>query len=218
MSIRILIVEDEGLIRETLAARLGLESDITVIGTAESGLAALKFLQKETPDVILMDAIMPDMNGMEAARQILTQKPKIKIIAVSGHDEKQIVDNMLNAGAKGYVLKQVHINELLRAIREVMYGKTYLDAGITDLVVEDYLRLMKREQQEKSLDTLSCREREVLQMLVEGRSPREIAERLYIDRKTAEVHRRHIMEKLHMDNLADLVKFAIREGITSIEP
>jgi DNA-binding NarL/FixJ family response regulator len=216
MSLRILLADDHQILRQGLAALLTKESDMQVVGEASDGRTALTLAKELKPEIVVMDVAMPDLNGIDATRQILAEIPQTKIIALSMHSDKRFVVGMLKAGASGYLLKHCALEELVNAIRVVISNRTYLSPDIAGMVVEDFLL------QSKSLDTsafgvLTLREREVLQLYAEGKITRQIAELLHLSIKTVESHRKQIMEKLGFQSFADLIKYAIREGLTSLE-
>ena len=183
---------------------------------ADNGRQALTLVRRLKPDVVIMDIAMPELNGIDATRQILDEVPDAKVIALSMHSEKQFIEGMLQAGAAGYLLKDSAFEELIKAIRFVCAGKKYLSPDVTDIVLQDFLSPSIGKDVENEQD-LSLREREVLQLISEGRSMREIAERLNISVKTVESHRKNIMDKLNLHTVAELTRFAIKQGITSIE-
>jgi DNA-binding NarL/FixJ family response regulator len=187
-----------------------------VVAEAENGRAAARLAAEMAPDVIIMDVTMPDLNGVEATKQILSKSPDIKIIALSMHSDTLFVTEMLKSGAAGYLLKDCAFEELTRAIRTVVDGKTYLSPSISGVVVEDYLHRLSKVDFSNS-DVLTDREREVLQLMAEGNSTKQIALRLHISTKTVETHRRQIMGKLDIHTVAELTKYAIRKGLTSLE-
>jgi DNA-binding NarL/FixJ family response regulator len=193
------------------------QGDMEVIAEAEEGRTAVRLVREIVPDVVIMDVSMPDLNGMEAARQIVADCPGVKIIALSMHSDALFVTEMLKSGASGYLLKDCAFEELALAIRTVSDEKTYLSPSISGVVVNDYVHLLSKGE---SVDTevLSSREREVLQLLAEGKSTKQMALRLHISVKTVETHRRQIMEKLDIHSVAELTKYAIRKGFTSLEP
>jgi len=192
------------------------EKDLEVIGTADNGRQALTLTRRLKPDVVIMDIAMPELNGIDTTRQILDEVPDAKVIALSMHSEKQFIEGMLQAGAAGYLLKDSAFEELIKAIRLVCAGKKYLSPDVTDIFLQDFLSLSIGKDVENEQD-LSLREREVLQLISEGRSMKEIAERLNISVKTVESHRKNIMDKLNLHTVAELTRFAIKQGITSIE-
>jgi DNA-binding NarL/FixJ family response regulator len=216
VSVRILLADDHKIVREGLRSILENELGMSVIGQAEDGRTALILSQKLRPDVVIIDISMPDLNGIEATRQILTQNPESKVIALSMHSDKRYVIQMLDAGAAGYLLKQCAVDELQQAIRTVLAGKFYVSPDVTGPVIRDYLEhLARSESPEKS--SLTAKEREVLQLIAEGKSTKEIASILHVSVPTIETHRQHIMEKLNLHSVAELTKYAIRQGLTSLE-
>ena len=190
------------------------EPGINVVGEAEEGRTTLRLARDLTPDVIIMDVAMPELNGIEATRQILAEFPTIKVIALSMHDDRRFVLSMIKAGAKGYMLKDNAFKELVRAIRIVMANQTYLSGEVADILVKDYLACNTPEEF-SIFRLLSPREREVLQLLAEGKTSNQIAENLHISVKTVETHRAQIMGKLKIKTIAELTKYAIREGLTT---
>ena len=219
MSIRVLVADDHGIVREGLRTLLEKQSDIDVIGEAENGRTAVRMAQELLPDVIIMDITMPDLNGVEATRQAVAVAPNAKVIALSMHSDKRFVEGMLSAGARGYLLKDSLFEELAHAVRSVASGRAYLTPSIAGLVVEEYVDHVRRHTSARppGVRGLSPREREVLQLLAEGRSAREAAARLGISHGTIDSHRRHIMQKLDIHSTAELTKYAIREGLTPLE-
>lgn len=217
MSIRILLADDHTIVRDGLANSLHLQDGMDVVGQADNGLTTIELAREQSPDVIIMDIGMPDLNGIEATRQILRECPDVKVIGLSMHSGKRFVSEMFKAGAKGYLPKDCEFDELLEAIQAVMDGKTYLSPSITGIVVDNYVRTSP-ETQSSAFSVLTPREREVLQLMAEGNSTKQIGLRLYISPKTVEAHRLRIMNKLDIDNVAQLTKYAIQEGLTSSEP
>lgn len=216
MNIRIILVDDHKLMRDGLHSLLDRQSGLEVIATAENGRTALQLVRKLKPDVVVMDISMPDMNGIEASRQILSEFPHIKIVALSMHSDRRFVEAMLRAGVSSYLLKDCPIEELSHALRAVMDNRTYLSQKIAGTVVKGYLaQLTKGDVSSASL--LTTREREVLQLIAEGQKTKKVADILHVSVKTIETHRRQIMEKLKLHSIAELTKFAIREGLTSME-
>jgi DNA-binding NarL/FixJ family response regulator len=214
MTIKVLIADDHQIVREGLRSMLEKEPEIRVVGEAEEGRTTLRLARELTPDVIIMDVAMPDLNGIEATRQIIAEFPTINVIALSMHDDRRFVLNMIKAGAKGYLLKDSAFKELAKAIRAVVANKTYLSSEIADIVVKDYLAAATSD--ESSVFTmLTPREREVLQLIAEGKTTNQTAEHLHISIKTVETHRTQIMAKLKVKGIAELTKYAIREGLTA---
>jgi two-component system response regulator NreC len=214
MSTKVLIADDHQIVREGLRTMLEKEHDLQVVGEAEDGRMTLRLARELIPDVIIMDVAMPDLNGIEATRQIVAELPNVKIIALSMHDDRRFVLNMLKAGAAGYMLKDCAFKDLAKAIRVVMANKTYLSNEIADIVVKDYLA-SSTPVESSAFHLLSPREREVLQLIAEGQTSARIADNLHISVKTVETHRQQIMVKLKIKSVAELTKYAIREGLTS---
>ena len=217
MSIKILLADDHGIIREGLRSLLEKEPDIEVIGEAQDGRKAFELVQKLRPDIVIIDIAMPNLNGIDATRQITSKFPNVKVIALSIHSNRRFVANMLKAGASGYVLKESLFDELSHAIHTVTDNGTYLSPKITSMVIDDYVERLSTTNTPR-LEVLTNREREVLQLLTEGKSTKQIATELYVSSKAIEANRRQVMKKLNMRNIAMLTKYAIREGLTSIEP
>ena len=216
MTIRIVIADDHRIIREGIRSLLTDEPDLEVVGQAKNGREAVRLVRDLSPEVVLLDVSMPDLNGIEAAGQIVTESPHVKVIALSMHKDEHFVAGMLLAGASGYLLKDCSLDELAGAVRSVMRRGLYLSPGITALVVKRYIdHLMEREGLLRP--PLSSREKEVLQLVAEGKTSKEIAAALYISEKTVETHRRQIMQKLGLNTIADLTKYAVRIGATSLE-
>ena len=216
MSIRILLADDHQILRQGLRTLLEKQPDIEVVAEAEEGRKAVQLARELSPDVVIMDIAMPDLNGIEATRQIITEIPGVKVVALSMHSDRRFVARMLKAGASGYLLKDCAFEELVRAVRTVAVGRIYLSPGIVDVVIEDYLRRLQENDFPFSL--LTPREREVFQLLAEGKTKRQIASRLHVSVRTVDSHRQHIMSKLGIRSVAELTKYAIRAGLTSLEP
>ncbi len=213
---RILIADDHGIVREGLRSLIEKEPDMEVIGEAKDGLETVESARKLKPDVIVMDVSMPNLNGIEATRLILSENPKIKVIVLSIHVERRIVKEILSAGAAGYVLKTYLFEELSRALRSVLVNGYYLSPKVTNIVVGEYLDDSASVQAGDKVN-LTNREREVLQLIAEGRTSKQIALMLHVSPKTIETHRRKLLEKIEASGVAELTKYAVREGITSIE-
>jgi DNA-binding NarL/FixJ family response regulator len=213
---RVLLVEDHALVRSGIRSLLEKSSQVTVVGEAPDGRRALELCAELSPDMVLTDIEMQGLNGIETARQIHAFHPDIKVIVVSMYGEAQYVREALRAGASGYVLKHDAFTELLTAIHAVASGKRYLSAQLADLVVDDYVRQGDGKQPANDLDKLSTREREILQMVAEGRSSVQIAATLHISIRTVDAHRSSIMQKLSIHSIASLTKFAIANGLTSL--
>lgn len=216
MSIRIVLADDHAIVRHGLSRSLQQEADIEVIGQTQDGLATMELVRELSPDIVVMDISMPDINGVEATRQIVKESPKVKVIGLSMHSSSKYVRAMFKAGATGYLLKDCPFEELVEAIKTVIAGKTYVSPSIGETVVQDYVSTP--EKTPSAFSTLSAREREVLQLLAEGKTTKEAGRRLHISPKTVEAHRLRMMDKLKLDNIAQLTKYAIQEGLTRPEP
>jgi len=216
MSTRILLADDHKITRQGLRSLLEKQKDMEVVAEADNGRAAIRLAAELAPDIIIMDVTMPDLNGVEASKQILAKSPDIKIIALSMHSDALFVTEMLKSGAAGYLLKDCAFEELTRAIRTAADDNTYLSPAISGVVIEDYLHRLNTTEF-TGPDILTDREKEVVQLMAEGNSTKQIALKLHISVKTVETHRRQIMSKLDIHNVAELTKYAIRKGITSLE-
>jgi two-component system, NarL family, response regulator NreC len=216
MSIKILLADDHKITRQGLRSLLEKEPDMEVVAEAEEGRTTVRLARELLPDVVVMDVSMPDLNGMEAARQIRASLPNVKVIALSMHSDNLFVSEMLKSGASGYLLKDCAFEELARAIHVVVDGKTYLSPAISGVVVDDYLHHLTKTESPSS-KILTDREREVLQLIAEGNTTKQVALKLHISVKTVETHRRQIMGKLNIHTIAELTKYAIRQGLTSLE-
>ena len=187
-----------------------------VIGEVENGRKAVQLVRELLPDVVVMDIAMPDLNGIEATRQISAKAPSVKVVALSMYSDKRFVVEMLRAGATGYLLKDCAFEELTHAIRAVSAKRNYLSPKITDIMIKDYVRLFPKTKL-SVFSILTPRQREVLQLLSEGKTTSEIALHLQVSVKTVETYRQQIMDKLDTHSIAELTKYAIREGLTSLE-
>ena len=216
MVIKILLADDHEIVREGLRNLLEKQEGFEVVAEAEDGLAAVKKAKKLSPDLVIMDIGMPDLNGIEATRQILAESPHIKIIALSMHSETRFVSEMLKAGASAYLLKDSAFEELIQAIQASRSNKIYLSPSIADKVIKNYITSFPRESF-SPFSILTQREREVIQLIAEGKSTKKVASLLFLSVKTVETHRQNIMEKLDLHSVAELTKYAIREGLTSLD-
>ena len=215
--IKILLADDHQIVRDGLRAMLEKQEGLQVVGEADNGRSAVELAAETSPDVVIMDVTMPDLNGIEATRMILKASPRCKVIALSMHSDKRYVTRALKAGALGYLLKDCAFDELARAIRTVLQNRMYLSSEINETVVKEYLQKLDRLEQ-PAYSVLTNRERQILQMIAEEKTTKEIAAILKISVKTVETHRQRVMEKLKIDSVAGLTKFAIREGLVSLEP
>lgn len=216
MSIRVLIADDHGIVREGLNSLIGRQPDMEIVGEADDGRKALDLVRQLEPDVVVMDISMPNLNGVDATRQIVRESPKTKVIALSMHSSSMFVADMIKAGASGYMLKDCLFNELAEAIRVVHDGGAYLSPDVVSVVVGDYMNRLSGAEG-LPLKSLTEREREVLQLIGEGKNTKQIAQELHVSTKAIEANRRKIMEKLHSQSIADLVRWAILGGLTSLE-
>ncbi len=216
MSIRVLLADDHKIFRDGLRTLIEKEAEMEVVAEAENGRKAVKLAEKLSPNVIIMDVSMPDLNGIEATRKIIAGTSNVKVIALSMHSDRRFVLGMLEAGASAYLLKDCAFAELVSAIRQVAAGNTYLSPKIADVVVKGYLNKVSDTSLTRRT-ILTSREREILQLLAEGLSAKEIAAHLNLSIKTIETHRRNIMEKLEIHTIAELTKYAIREGLVALE-
>lgn len=215
--ITILVADDHQIVREGLRALLAKQPDITFVGEAQDGRHALDLVVELHPDVAIMDVGMPVINGIDATRRIIEVSPATRVMLLSMHAGRHYVSEALAAGATGYVVKETAFDDLVRAIRVVAEGGVFLSQSVTQEVLDDYRRRLSGEARGQTRQTLSPREREVLQLIAEGRSAKETASILHLSTKTVDGYRRQIMEKLGVYSVAGLVKYAIREGFTSIE-
>ena len=213
---RILIVDDHGIVREGLKSLLQNQSDMEVVGEGQDGQVAVELAEQLSPDIVIMDMSMPNLNGIEATRFILQHRPNIKVIILSMHSDRHIVKETLEAGASAYVLKSNLFDEMLRALEIVAEGGRYLSPRITDVVIDDYVGKLTEGESGKT-PKLTSRERQIVQLVAEGKTIKEIARILHISPKTADSNRRQIMNKLGFSSVAELTKYAIREGLTSLE-
>jgi DNA-binding NarL/FixJ family response regulator len=216
MRIRVLLVDDHAMMRDGLRSLLASVPDIEVVGEAADGRVALDFLRTVSTDVVVMDVGMPELNGIEATRRIRREYPSVKVIALSTHTDKRYVHHLLEAGAVGYVLKIAAHDELLRAVRAASLGRNYLSPEIASMVVERATR-PHTGSDVSAYSQLGAREREVLQLVAEGKTSAQTAKQMHISIKTVETHRRNIMQKLKLHGTAELTKYAVREGLTSLE-
>ncbi len=214
--IKVLLVEDLTLARAGLRALLDTSNEVEVVGEAANGREAVKLSKKLNPDVVLMDVAMPDMNGIEATRQIHEAQPDIRVLMLSMYANRQYLFESLQAGAAGFVPKDSAFSELLDAIRAVSTNGTYLSPPLSELVLDDYFRRAQGKNEASELEILTSREREVLQLIAEGNPSSEIAVAMHISARTVDTHRHNIMKKLDIHTIAGLTKFAIRHGLCSL--
>ena len=214
--IRVLIVDDHTLVRDGIKALLALATDIEVVGEAANGMEALEKVREFTPDVVLMDLAMPIMGGLEATRRIRKESTGTKVLALTQYDDADYVVPVIEAGARGFITKMSAFSELATAIQAVYRGESYLSPSAATALVEEFQVKTGAEGEKDSYQQLTNREREVLKLLAEGYTAREIADMLVVSPKTVEWHRTSLMEKLNIHNKTDLIKFAIRKRVITI--
>jgi len=205
------------VVRDGLQTLLEIDERISVVGTASNGRDALRQVNKLTPDVVIMDISMPELNGIDATRQIMEALPETRVIMLSMHATKEHIQRAMQAGAKGYLLKDSAGAEVVEAVRSVYSGSRYLSQPVSDILIDDYLDGNPADPRADPLDQLSNREREILQLVVEGNSSAKIADTLCLSPKTVETYRSRIMTKINVKDMPGLVKFAIRNGLISLE-
>lgn len=216
MSLRIVLADDHRIMREGLAAMLRQEPDFDIVGQADDGAALVRIARKLQPDVVITDVSMPGLNGIEAIRRILEETPGVKVLCLSVHTEKSLVAAVMDAGAAGYVLKDCLYEELIRAVRAVVAQQVYISPGIAGVLILAY-RERQGASHKSAFSELTGRELEVVQLIAEGHTTKAIAERLHVSAKTVGTHREHILQKLHLNGTADLTRYAIQEGIVTVE-
>jgi len=219
MAIKIFIADDHAIVRDGIRLLLEEEADMKVIGEAGNGREAVTKTRKLCPDVVVMDIEMPGLNGIEAIEKIHENCDSSKVIILSMHSSSEYIRRALKSGARGYILKESAGKELVRSIRSVSSGRRYLSREITEKLIDTYIDLDQYAFAERisPLEKISSREREILQLVVEGKSSAEIADIIYISKKTVETYRSRMMQKLEISNIPNLVKFAIRHGLTSLD-
>jgi len=215
MSVRILLADDHEIMREGLCALLRKYPEMEIVGQASEGRSAVRLAKELLPDVVIMDIAMPNLNGVDATRRIIAKCPNVKVMALSKHSDRAMVAKMLKAGASAYMLKSSAFTELVNGLNAVINNKTYLCPKTAEVVLADYVNLLTDPQLDAD-EHLTAREREVLQLVSEGWSTKEIAASLHLSAKTVDSHRGRIMNKLDIHNMAGLTKYAIREGLTNL--
>lgn len=221
MTIRIVLADDHQLVREGLTALLGREPGLEVIGLAEDGAAAVRLVRQLEPDVLVTDVAMPGLNGLEAVRRVKQQQPMVASICLSMHGDQRTVVTALNAGVSGFVLKDASADELAHAVRDVAAGRIFLSQGLMGAVVDELRqqhRLTETATPLRPPQTLTAREREIVQLFAEDLSTQDIAERLHLSAKTVATHRENITRKLGVRGVAGLTRYAVREGLSTVDP
>jgi two-component system response regulator NreC len=216
VSIKVLVADDHTMVREGLRSLLNAKPDIEVVAEADNGRRALELVHEVMPDVVIMDVTMPDVNGIETTHQLSAEFPDVKVIALSMHADHRLVAGMLDAGASGYLLKDCAFEELENAIRTVVANQTYLSPKITRDIIEYHVRKSPLTQS-SAFSVLTAKERQILQLLAEGKNTKQMAACFNISIKTVEAHRKNIMKKLNIHTISGLTKYAVREGLTNIE-
>jgi DNA-binding NarL/FixJ family response regulator len=216
MGIRIVLADDHRIVRDGLCALLAREKDIELIGQADDGLGAVRLARELRPDIVVTDVSMPGLNGVEATRRIRADEPSVRVLCLSVHAESRMVLAVLEAGASGYVLKDCSYDELALAIRKAMADQIHLSAELVGLVVKE-VRSRGQPQLAGGTAALTPREREMVQLLSEGLSTQQIADRLHVSIKTVATHREHVMQKLDISSLAELTRYALCEGLSSLD-
>ena len=215
MPIRILLADDHTVVRDGLRALLERQPDMTVVAEAADGRDSVRLAEEQSPDVVVMDITMPNMNGIEATRRILAANPRTAVVILSMHQDESYVLRSLKAGARGYLLKDSLRSDIIDAIRAVSQGRSFVTRKISRMMQEDYVRQMERRGVEDSYDLLTDREREILQLVAEGKANKEVAGLLNISLTTVETHRTHILQKLGLHSVPELILYAVRKNIIS---
>jgi two-component system response regulator NreC len=217
MTIRVLVADDHTLFRAGLRALFASEADIEVVGEAADGEEAVRRALELRPEVVVMDLMMPIMNGIEATRELKAKLPDVKVLVLSMYDDEEHVQRLLASGASGYMLKKATSDELVRALREVVSGGIPLDPSVAAKVVKDYVRRVQGEEEPSQSSELTPREFEVLKLIAQGLSNQSIADQLGLSRKTVDVHRANLMRKLDLHTVTELVKYALRRGLITLD-
>jgi len=215
MPIRILLADDHTVVRDGVRALIERQPDMAVVGEAADGRECVRMAEEQSPDVVVMDIAMPNMNGIEATRRVLAANPRTEVVILSMHHDESYVLRSLKAGAKGYLLKDSLRSDIIEAIRAVTQGRSFLTRKVSRIMQEDYVRQLERRNLDDSYQLLTDREREVLQLVAEGRTNKEVANLLNVSLTTVETHRTHILQKLGLHSIPELILYAVRKGIVS---
>lgn len=216
MGVKVLLVDDHAIVRQGLKSLIAKQPEFEVVGEAEDGLSAIEMYEEISPDIVIMDISMPNLNGIEATRRIRSINAKAKVITLSVHNTRRFVTEAIRAGSSGYISKECLFKELIEAINSVCAGRNYISPSIASVLISDYIEQSSLDI-ESGLSRLNSRERQVLQMLAEGKNTKEIGKIFDLSGKTIDSIRRHIMDKLDLHSLAELTKYAVNEGLTSLE-
>ena len=217
MSIRIILADNHEVVRQGISLLINKQNDMDVVGQATDGREAIKLAAELQPDIVILEVSMPNLNGVDSARQILKDNPHMRVVVLSADHDRRIVTEALAVGVSGYVLKEGMSNELTRALKVVYEGGRFLSTRVASVVIDDMVHERQQKPDEVLLDKLTAKERELLQLLAEGKLTKSAAKILHVSIKTIDARRREIMHKLNMSSISQLTKFAIRRGITSIE-
>lgn len=215
--IRVLLADDHRIVRDGLALLIGREADLELVATAEDGPGMVRAVREHQPDVLVTDISMPGLNGIDAVRRVRAESPQVQVLCLSVHDEDRLVLAMIEAGASGYVLKDSSFEELARAVRQVMAGRVYISPALSGVMVREVRNRKAGAMPAMGAPALTPRERELVQLFSEGYTTNEIAERLHVSPKTVATHRENVLHKLQMRGLAELTRYALREGLSSLE-
>jgi len=216
MAIKVLLADNHGILRQGIQALIEKQNDMELVGQADNGLMAVEMARQLRPDVVLMDVTMPVLNGIEATRQIKSELPEVKVLALSVHAKREFILDMVRAGASGYMLKECVFDDLARAIKAVAAGQSYLSPEVASIVLDGITKDSIFSAAASNRQTLTLREKQILELLTEGKSAKQIASQLGLSVKTIEANRRQIMKMTESYNLADLTKYAIRQGLTTV--
>lgn len=215
--IKIIVADDHNLVREGIVALLQNNKEIEIVGQASDGVAAVLLAKQYNPDIVIMDLSMPTLNGLEATYQIKRDVPDVKVLILTQHDNEEYIIQIIKAGASGYLLKSSVSEDLMKSIQGLQRGETFFSPTISKKILEDYINKIKESEGGAKIQELSHREREVLQLIAEGKSNQEVAQKLFISVRTVEFHRANIMHKLKLPDITSLVKYAIQKGIIHVD-